>query len=67
MKKTLGFLSSEGWIIFYIYFDTDSWEKNWIYSKHPGKEFGKFLWTAGKFFNDEKEDKGNFSLRHIPT
>jgi len=36
----------------------DSWEKNWVYSKHPGKEFGKFVRTAGKFFNDEEEDKG---------
>jgi calreticulin len=39
-------------------FKDDSWEKNWIYSKHPGKEFGKFVRTAGKFFNDEEEDKG---------
>nr|CAH7713051.1 unnamed protein product [Callosobruchus chinensis] len=39
-------------------FSDDSWEKNWIYSKHPGKEFGKFVRTAGKFFNDEEEDKG---------
>ncbi|KAL1495055.1 hypothetical protein ABEB36_010535 [Hypothenemus hampei] len=39
-------------------FNDDSWEKNWIYSKHPGKEFGKFVRTAGKFFYDEKEDQG---------
>ncbi|VEN44284.1 unnamed protein product [Callosobruchus maculatus] len=39
-------------------FNDDSWEKNWIYSKHPGKEFGKFVRTAGKFFNNEEEDKG---------
>lgn len=39
-------------------FDDDSWEKNWIYSKHPGKEFGKFVRTAGKFFNNEEDDKG---------
>lgn len=37
---------------------TDSWEKNWIYSEHPGKEFGKFVLTAGKFYNDEEADKG---------
>ena len=36
----------------------DSWEKNWVYSKHEGKEFGSFVRTAGKFFNDETEDKG---------
>lgn len=28
-----------------------------MYSEHPGKEFGKFILTAGKFFNDEN-DKG---------
>ncbi|KAJ8932436.1 hypothetical protein NQ314_014650 [Rhamnusium bicolor] len=39
-------------------FSDDTWEKNWVYSKHPGKEFGKFVRTAGKFFNDEEEDKG---------
>ncbi|XP_018331355.1 calreticulin [Agrilus planipennis] len=39
-------------------FKDDSWEKNWVYSKHPGKEFGKFVRTAGKFFNNEEEDKG---------
>jgi len=39
-------------------FKDDSWEKNWVYSKHPGKEFGKFVRTAGKFFHDEEEDKG---------
>jgi hypothetical protein len=41
---------------------TDSWEKNWVYSKHSGKEFGKFVRTAGKFFNNEEEDKGNLIL-----
>ncbi|XP_017770520.1 PREDICTED: calreticulin isoform X2 [Nicrophorus vespilloides] len=39
-------------------FDDDSWESNWVYSKHPGKEFGKFVRTAGKFFNEEEADKG---------
>lgn len=29
-----------------------------MYSKHPGKEFGKFKLTAGKFYNDANEDKG---------
>ncbi|XP_077286973.1 calreticulin [Arctopsyche grandis] len=38
-------------------FSDESWEKNWVYSEHPGKEFGKFIWTAGKFYNDEN-DKG---------
>lgn len=35
----------------------DSWETNWVYSKHPGKEFGKFVSTPGKFYHDA-EDKG---------
>ncbi|CAD7091820.1 unnamed protein product [Hermetia illucens] len=39
-------------------FKDDSWEKEWIYSKHPGKEFGKFVRTAGKFYNDADADKG---------
>lgn len=36
----------------------DTWEQNWVYSKHPGKEFGLFKRTAGKFYNDEEADKG---------
>jgi calreticulin len=39
-------------------FVDDSWEKNWVQSKHSGKEFGVFKRTAGKFFNDEVEDAG---------
>lgn len=35
----------------------DSWEQNWIHSKKEGKEYGKFVRTAGKFFHNE-EDKG---------
>lgn len=38
--------------------DLDDWEKEWVYSEHPGKEFGKFKRTAGKFYNDEVADKG---------
>lgn len=40
-------------------FFTDSWEKNWVYSEHPGKEFGKFILGHGKFWNDPENDKGN--------
>lgn len=29
-----------------------------MYSEHPGKEFGQFVRTAGKFYNDEEADKG---------
>ncbi|XP_055849585.1 calreticulin [Episyrphus balteatus] len=39
-------------------FTDDSWKDSWIYSKHPGKEFGKFVRSSGKFYNDEEADKG---------
>ncbi|CAD6240478.1 GSCOCT00008807001.2-RA-CDS [Cotesia congregata] len=39
-------------------FSDDSWEKNWVYSEHPGKEFGKFKRTAGKFYHEELQDTG---------
>lgn len=34
------------------------WENNWVYSEHPGKEFGKFVLTAGNIYNDAEADKG---------
>lgn len=45
-------------------FISDSWESNWVYSEHPGKEFGKFKLTAGKFYNDPEEDKGRWRRIH---
>lgn len=39
-------------------FDNSKWEDNWVYSKHPNKEFGKFVLSAGSFYNDEEADKG---------
>lgn len=39
-------------------FSDDGWKDTWIYSKHPGKEFGKFVRSAGSFYNDEEADKG---------
>lgn len=36
----------------------DSWKDIWVYSKHPGKEFGKFVLSSGNFFNDKDTDKG---------
>lgn len=39
-------------------FGDNSWESTWVYSEHPGKEFGKFVLSAGKFFNDADKDKG---------
>ncbi|KAF7987791.1 hypothetical protein HCN44_003654 [Aphidius gifuensis] len=39
-------------------FSDDSWEKTWVYSEHPGKEFGKFVRSHGKFWNDPENDMG---------
>lgn len=39
-------------------FEDDSWKNTWVYSEHPGKEFGKFVLTHGKFWNDPEADKG---------
>ncbi|XP_050454523.1 calreticulin [Cataglyphis hispanica] len=39
-------------------FPDDSWEQNWVYSEHPDKEFGKFVLSHGKFWNDAENDKG---------
>lgn len=39
-------------------FLNDEWENTWVNSEHTGIEFGKFVRTAGKFFNDEQEDQG---------
>lgn len=45
-----------------VYFEEnfldDKWKDTWVYSEHKDKEFGKFEWTAGKFFNDAEADKG---------
>lgn len=37
---------------------SDAWKDNWIYSKHPGKEFGQFVLSSGSFYNDVEADKG---------
>ncbi|XP_037947085.1 calreticulin [Teleopsis dalmanni] len=39
-------------------FDTDAWENDWVYSKHPGKEFGKFVRSSGSFYNNKEADTG---------
>ncbi|KAI1287837.1 Calreticulin [Halotydeus destructor] len=39
-------------------FDSSNWADRWISSEHPGKELGKFEWTAGKFYGDDAKDKG---------
>ncbi|XP_046400630.1 calreticulin [Ischnura elegans] len=52
----LTFVNAE--VYFEERFADDSWEKNWVESKHSGKEFGKFVLSHGKFFNDPEDDKG---------
>ncbi|KAL2732820.1 calreticulin-like [Vespula maculifrons] len=53
---TISFVTAE--VYFEEKFTDDSWEKNWVYSEHPGKEFGKFVLSHGKFWNDPENDKG---------
>ncbi|XP_013784042.1 calreticulin-like [Limulus polyphemus] len=38
--------------------DGDKWEERWVQSEHKGKEWGKFVCTAGKFYGDEELNKG---------
>ncbi|XP_011502547.1 PREDICTED: calreticulin [Ceratosolen solmsi marchali] len=45
-------------VFFEEQFLDDTWEKNWIYSEHPEQEFGKFVLSYGKFWNDPDNDKG---------
>lgn len=44
-------------LLFFCFF-ADSWEDEWTYSEHPGKEFGKFVHSSGAFYNDAEADKG---------
>lgn len=39
-------------------FDSPKWAERWVQSEFAGKEFGKFDWTAGKFYGDDIKDKG---------
>lgn len=36
----------------------EAFNKQWVYSKHEGKEYGKFQLTPGKFYDDPKRDQG---------
>lgn len=36
----------------------DDFNSNWVYSKHEGKEYGKFLLSPGKYFDDAQRDQG---------
>jgi len=66
MKGSLLALAFFGCVLFAsatVYFSEnfdDSWESRWVKSHNKEKEGtqGKWGWTAGKFYNDEKEDKG---------
>jgi len=56
----LGLISfSAGTIYFSEKFD-DTWESRWVQSKYKESEGtqGSWKWTAGKYYNDENEDKG---------
>lgn len=44
--------------IWCYYRSIDSFETEWTYSEHPGKEFGKFVHSSGAFYNDAEADKG---------
>jgi len=39
-------------------FDSPKWSERWVQSEFPGKEYGAFEWTAGKFYGDDLKDKG---------
>lgn len=36
----------------------DEFNERWIYSKHSGKEYGKFVLSPGKFYDDPVRDLG---------
>lgn len=40
-------------------FSSDEWESRWINSEHS-KDNGKFILSAGKYFTDKEEDKGEW-------
>lgn len=46
-----------------LYHSTDSFETEWTYSEHPGKDFGKFVHRSGAFYNDLEADKGIQTLQ----
>jgi len=61
------------WIASEVYFEekfeTEDWEKRWIHSTAKGGNgpSGKFDWSAGRWFADEKEQKGlrtPFNMRY---
>ncbi|KAE9556681.1 hypothetical protein FO519_000087 [Halicephalobus sp. NKZ332] len=60
MLKELVLLALVGASLAEVYFKEefdDSWESRWIQSKHKD-DYGKFKLSAGKFYGDEKRDRG---------
>lgn len=51
-------LGTSGTIYFREDFDGPNWHDRWVQSEFSGKEFGKFDWTAGKWYGDVDKDKG---------
>lgn len=41
-----------------LLFPDQSYQDRWIESTFKGSDSGKFIWTAGKFYNDADLDKG---------
>jgi len=54
----VGLALVEGKVYFREDFDSADWADKWVQSAHEGKEFGKFVHTAGKFYGDAEKDKG---------
>lgn len=44
-----------------LLFPDQSYQDRWVESTHKGSDAGKFVWTAGKFYNDADLDKGKFT------
>lgn len=44
--------------------DGDAWKSRWIQSKHKS-DYGEFKLTAGKFYGDAEEDKGESYLPEL--
>lgn len=45
-------------VYFHEEFLEPDFSKRWIQSEYTGKEFGKFIWSSGKFYGDDLKDKG---------
>ena len=43
-------------VLLFLY-GPESWRDRWTVSEHKS-DYGKFEWTAGKFYGDAEKDKG---------